>query len=98
MVRNVEADDGDVLITISLTTPGCPLKDSFHSQIDEHVGSLEGVRSVELGFDVLSSEEKAALATRLRGSDAPADDGVHLDPSIRVLAIASGKAASASRR
>ena len=91
MVRNVEADDGDVLITISLTTPGCPLKDSFHSQIDEHVGSLEGVRSVELGFDVLSSEEKAALATRLRGSDAPADDGVHLDPSIRVLAIASGK-------
>ncbi|MGI9657485.1 MAG: Mrp/NBP35 family ATP-binding protein, partial [Gaiellaceae bacterium] len=59
--------------------------------IDEHVGALEGVRSIELSFDVLSPEEKAALASKLRGSDAPPEEGVYLDPSIRVLAIASGK-------
>ena len=91
MVRRVEVDDGDVAITISLTIPGCPLKDSFHAQIDEHVGQLEGVRSIELGFDVLSAEEKAALASQLRGGAPPEQDGPHIDPSIRVLAIASGK-------
>jgi len=91
MVRNVEVDQGDISITISLTIPGCPLRDSFHSQIDEHVGALEGVRSIELSFDVLSAEEKATLASKLRGTDAPREEGVYLDPSIRVLAIASGK-------
>ena len=91
MVRTVEVDDGDISITISLTIPGCPLRDSFHAQIDEHVGSLGGVRSIELSFDVLSPEEKVVLATKLRGTAAPTEDGVYLDPSIRVLAIASGK-------
>ena len=91
MVRDVSVDDGAVAVTISLTIPGCPLRDSFHSQIDEHVGALEGVRSVELAFDVLSPEEKAALASKLRGDAPPADEGVSLDPSIRVLAVASGK-------
>ncbi len=91
MVRDVSVDDGEVSVTISLTMPGCPLRESFHSQIDEHVGRLDGVRSIELGFDVLSAEEKKALAGKLRPAGAPPEEGVQLDPSIRVLAIASGK-------
>lgn len=91
MVRHVSIDDGNVSITISLTIPGCPLRDSFHTQVDEHVGSLEGVRSIELGFDVLSAEEKAALAGKLRPAGSGPDEGPLVDPSVRVLAIASGK-------
>jgi ATP-binding protein involved in chromosome partitioning len=91
MVRNIAVDDGNVSITISLTISGCPLKDSFHSQIDEHVGSLEGIRSIELGFDVLSAEEKAAMARKLRPAGSVPDGGIALDPSIRILAVASGK-------
>ena len=47
MVRHAEVKNGDVAITISLTIPGCPLKDSFHTQVDEHVGGLEGIKSIE---------------------------------------------------
>ncbi|MGI9657589.1 MAG: iron-sulfur cluster assembly protein, partial [Gaiellaceae bacterium] len=91
MVRDIAIEQGDIAITISLTIPGCPLRDSFHSQIDEHVGSLDGVRSIELGFDVLSPEEKTALASKLRGGSEPTEDGIRLDPTTRVLAVASGK-------
>ena len=40
---------------------------------------------------MLSPEEKTTLASRLRGSGPEHEEGVYLDPSIRVLAVASGK-------
>ena len=48
-----------------------------------------GVRHVELRFDVMSPEEKAALTTKLRGG-APREVDL-LDPRTRVIAVASGK-------
>ena len=39
-----------------------------------HVGAVAGVTGVELRFDVMSPEEKAALSTRLRGGRAGARD------------------------
>src|SRR5688572_8089698 len=89
MVRDVEIDGGDVAVTIALTVAGCPLRSSFQDQVAEHVGRLPGVARVELRFDVMSAEEKAALSTRLRGGR-PAKS-ISLDPSTRVIAVASGK-------
>ena len=67
MVREIEIEGPDVRVTIALTVAGCPLRNSFEEQVAEHVGTLPGVRRVELRFDVMSPEEKAELATRLRG-------------------------------
>ena len=53
------------------------------------MGGVEGVASVELRFDVMSADEKAALSTRLRGGRP--EKTISLEPSTRVLAIASGK-------
>jgi ATP-binding protein involved in chromosome partitioning len=89
MVRGVEVDGGRVELTIALTVAGCPLRSSFEDQVREHVASLPGVESVDLGFDVMSPDERAALTTRLRGG-AP-ERGIQLSPTTRVLAIASGK-------
>jgi len=89
MVRGVEVDGGHVGVTIALTVVGCPLRSSFEDQVREHVGSLPGVDSVSLAFDVMSPDERAALTTRLRGGVEPR--GVQLDPRTRVLAVASGK-------
>ena len=66
MVRDVLIDGGDVSVTIALTVAGCPLRDSFQTQVVEHVGKVPGVERVRLGFDVMSPEEKAALTTKLR--------------------------------
>jgi ATP-binding protein involved in chromosome partitioning len=57
--------------------------------VAEHVGSVPGVRRVELRFDVMSPDEKAALTTKLRGGRP--EKSISLDPATRVIAVASGK-------
>jgi len=91
MVREIRIDGGDVLVRIALTVAGCPLRSSFEQQVAEHVGSVEGVRSVRLDFDVMSPDEKAALSTKLRGGVAERSKGISVDRNTRVLAVASGK-------
>jgi ATP-binding protein involved in chromosome partitioning len=91
MVRDVTVDGDDIGVTIALTVPGCPLRESFQDQVAEHVGSLPGVRSVSLSFDVMSPEERQALTTKLRGGLHERTKGLSIDRSTRVLAIASGK-------
>jgi ATP-binding protein involved in chromosome partitioning len=90
MVRDVVVSgDGAVEVTIALTVAGCPLRASFQDQVAEHVGAVPGVTGVVLRFDVMTPEEKAALATRLRGGRPPKE--IRLDPSTRVVAVISGK-------
>jgi ATP-binding protein involved in chromosome partitioning len=91
MVRDIAIDGGDVTITIALTVAGCPLRASFEEQVERAVAPLEGVRSVDLEFDVMSPDEKAALTTKLRGGISERSKGIALDKDTRVLAVASGK-------
>ena len=91
MVRGVEIDGAHVEVTIALTVAGCPLRSSFQDQVHAAVGAVAGVESVGLQFDVMSSEEKQALAARLRGGVEPRTKGIQLDRSTRVIAVCSGK-------
>jgi ATP-binding protein involved in chromosome partitioning len=91
MVRAIEVDDGRVRVTIALTIAGCPLRSSFEEQVAREVGTLPGVASVELAFDVMTPDERAALTTKLRGGVEERSKGLSLDASTRVLAICSGK-------
>jgi ATP-binding protein involved in chromosome partitioning len=89
MVRDIVIDGTTVSVTIALTVAGCPLRNSFQDQVAEHVGSLPSVERVELRFDVMSPDEKAALSTKLRGGRP--EKSISLDPRTRVIAVASGK-------
>ena len=89
MVRDVTVDGDRVAVTIALTVAGCPLRSSFEDQVQEHIASLDGVGSVELHFDTMTPDERAALTTKLRGGVEPR--GIQLSPTTRVLAVASGK-------
>jgi ATP-binding protein involved in chromosome partitioning len=91
MVREIAVDGGDVTVTIALTVAGCPLRNSFQEQVGREVGGLEGVTSVRLEFDVMSPEERAALTAKLRGGRPAEDKAIQLDPTTRVIAVASGK-------
>ena len=70
MVRAVEIhENGVVDVTVSLTTPGCPIRSHFQTGVAQAVRDLEGVSGVNVSFDVLSDAEKAALGSKLgRGS------------------------------
>jgi len=47
LIYGVEVSDGSVNVTFTLTTPGCPIGPQVTEQIDEFVGELEGVKTVE---------------------------------------------------
>jgi ATP-binding protein involved in chromosome partitioning len=91
MVRRIDVDGDRVGVTIALTVPGCPLRASFEEQVDRALGSVDGIADVELSFDVMSPEEKAALTTKLRGGVAERTPGISVDAATRVIAIMSGK-------
>jgi ATP-binding protein involved in chromosome partitioning len=67
MVRSIDFfDDGArVDVVVSLTTAGCPIRAHFEQAVAEAVRGLEGVREVNVGFDVLSADEKQGLQQRL---------------------------------
>jgi ATP-binding protein involved in chromosome partitioning len=91
MVRDLEVSDASVSLTITLTVPGCPLRSAFQEQVDRELLALPGIERVELSFDVMSPEQKAALTEKLRGGVTERTQGVSVDASTRVLAVASGK-------
>jgi metal-sulfur cluster biosynthetic enzyme len=47
LIYGVEIEDGSVRVTFTLTTPGCPIGPQVTEQIDEFVGELEGVKTIE---------------------------------------------------
>ena len=66
MVRSIEIRDGGTVdVTVSLTTPGCPIKNHFETAVADAVRSLDGVTAVNVGFDVLTDQEKAGLQRKL---------------------------------
>jgi ATP-binding protein involved in chromosome partitioning len=91
MVRDVEIEDGVVTLTIVLTIAGCPLRDSFETQVERAFAEVPGVRGFELHFGVMTPEERQALTTKLRGGAPERDNVVRLPRDCRVIAVASGK-------
>jgi len=89
MVRSIEASpNGVVDVTVSLTTPGCPIKGHFQTSVADAVSKLDGVTHVNVFFDVLSDEQKAALQQKLGRGPLPAGA---LAQVANVICIGSGK-------
>jgi ATP-binding protein involved in chromosome partitioning len=90
MVRSIEQpEDGRVDVVVSLTTPGCPIRAHFEKAVVESVRALGGVERVNVGFDVLSDQEKQSLAQRL-GRQNGLPEGA-LAAVKNVICIGSGK-------
>jgi ATP-binding protein involved in chromosome partitioning len=89
MVRSIEMpEEGRVDVIVSLTTPGCPIRSHFEKAVKESVGEL-GVNLVNVGFDVLSADEKQTLSQRL-GRQGGLPEGA-LAAVKNVICIGSGK-------
>jgi ATP-binding protein involved in chromosome partitioning len=89
MVRSIDfADGGVVNIVVSLTTPGCPIRNHFEQAVTQRVSELEGVTRVNVGFDVLTDEEKQGLQAKLGRARLPAGALAQVK---NVVCVASGK-------
>ena len=69
LIYEVEVDGGDVHVTFTLTSPGCPIGPQVTDQIKEYVGELDVVASVDATMtfsppwtpDLMSEDAKFAL-------------------------------------
>jgi ATP-binding protein involved in chromosome partitioning len=90
MVRAIDIKDGGVVdVTVSLTTPGCPIKGHFQNAVAKHVSAVEGVSRVNVGFDVLTDQEKSGLQRKL-GRPGGLPEG-SLAQVANVICVGSGK-------
>ena len=96
MVRRVAIHEtGVVDVTVSLTTPGCPIRNHFQTSVVNAVKALDGVQHVNVDFDVLNDTQKAAIQ---RSSAAATFPRARSPRWRRRSASARARAASASRR
>jgi len=90
MVRSIEiSEQGVVDVTVSLTTPGCPIKSHFQTGVDRAVRGVGGVSGVNIGFDVLSPQEKEGLKKTL-GRPSGLPEGA-LAAVKNIVCVGSGK-------
>jgi metal-sulfur cluster biosynthetic enzyme len=69
LIYEVEVDGGEVNVTFTLTSPGCPIGPQVTDQIREYVGELDGVEEVNASMtfsppwtpDMMSEDAKFAL-------------------------------------
>ena len=92
MVRGTEvAPDGQVTVTVALTTMGCPLRAQIQRDVRTRVGSLAGVSGVKISWTELSAEAKAAAMAIARRNVAEKAPDTEIPITTKVLLIASGK-------
>ncbi|MGH2968292.1 MAG: Mrp/NBP35 family ATP-binding protein [Solirubrobacteraceae bacterium] len=90
MVRSIDVKDGGVVdVTVSLTTPGCPIRSHFQTSVAAAARGVEGVTHVNVAFDVLSDSEKAGLQKKL-GRPGGLPEGA-LAQVANITCIGSGK-------
>src|SRR5918996_862154 len=90
MVRSIDVKDGGVAdVTVSLTTPGCPIRSHFQTSVVTAARGVEGVSHVNIAFDVLSDQEKAGLQQKL-GRPGGLPEGA-LAQVANIICVGSGK-------
>ncbi|MDF1545308.1 MAG: Mrp/NBP35 family ATP-binding protein [bacterium] len=92
MVKFVDISGSNVTVGITLTVPGCPLKEKISSDVVEGVKFIEGVETVKVEFDVMTNEQREKLKQKLGMASA----GGQVPASInkfakRYIAVSSGK-------
>jgi ATP-binding protein involved in chromosome partitioning len=94
MVKSIDiSPDGAVRVGIYLTVAGCPMRDTITRDVTAAVSAISGVARVAVDMDVMSTEQRKVLQTKLRGDRGPEKEIPFAKPGslTRVFAVASGK-------
>ena len=89
MIRRIDVGaDGEVAVTVTLTTVGCPIRGHFQGAVRDAVIGLPGVKSVSIDFDVMDEEQKATLRRTLGRTELPEGALALVE---NVICVGSGK-------
>ena len=91
MVEDLTEVNGDVSIKVLLTISGCPMQDRLRGDITTALKNVEGVKSVELAFGVMSQEQRDYVKKVVRGGREKTITFAQPESLTRVIGIASGK-------
>jgi len=92
MVRRVDVrPSGDVRVEVALTIAGCPLRAQIRSDVVNRLESHNGVRSVQVDWGEMTSEQRSDVMARARRKAADNAPDTEVPAATRVLAVASGK-------
>ena len=91
MVEELAEVNGDVSIKILLTISGCPMQDRLRGDITTALKNVEGVKTVELAFGVMSQEQRDHVKKVVRGGREKTITFAQPESLTRVIGIASGK-------
>jgi ATP-binding protein involved in chromosome partitioning len=85
------AADGAVVVTIALTTAGCPLRAQIQQDVRARVGSLPGVTSVRLDWTEMTDEQRSTAMAKARFNVSQRAEETSVPLAAKVILIASGK-------
>lgn len=91
MVEELTEDNGAVSIKILLTISGCPMQDRLRGDITTALKNVEGVKTVDLAFGVMSQEQRDYVKKVVRGGREKTITFAQPESLTRVIGIASGK-------
>jgi ATP-binding protein involved in chromosome partitioning len=92
MAKGARVDpDGEVVVTIALTTAGCPLRAQIQRDVRARVGSLPGVRHVTLEWTEMTQAEKSSAMAKARWNVSQRPEETSLAPTTKVVLVGSGK-------
>ncbi len=92
MARGAEvAPDGSVVVTVALTTAGCPLRAQLQHDIVARVESLPGVRDVRLRWTEMTPDQRTSAMAKARWNITQRPEDTSVPLGAKVILIASGK-------
>lgn len=95
MIRDLTiGEDGKVKVIVSLTVPGCPMKNKMGDDVKKAVSAVTGVTSVEVGFDSMSDMERSNTASKAKEAQKKTQNPLEKltgKPIKHIIAIGSGK-------
>jgi ATP-binding protein involved in chromosome partitioning len=83
--------DGEAVVTIALTTAGCPLRAQIQKDIRARVGSAPGVDRVRIEWTEMTQAEKTSAMAKARWNVSQREEDTAVGPTTRVVMVASGK-------
>src|SRR5690625_2459180 len=86
MIRHVEITGADVKVTVALTTPGCPLKDTIRDSVADRLAQIPGIGNIDVELGSMTQDERDELFGTKMSSSITAPDS-----KTKVIGVASGK-------
>ena len=91
MVEDLSEVNGVVTIKVLLTISGCPMQDRLRNDISTALTNIEGVKSVNLTFGVMTQDQRDNVKKVVRGGCEKTIPFAQPESLTRVIGIASGK-------